>query len=143
MLIKDVMKTDVKTIDKDATIQKAAQLMNKYRVGCLIVVKDDRLMGIITEDDILRKVVSKAKDPSKISVKKCMTKEVIMVSPSDDIETAIEIMLKKRIKKLPVVSGNKLIGIVTSTDICMAEPKLMKRISELLLIPSERKMVAG
>jgi CBS domain-containing protein len=143
MLVKDVMNADVKTVDADATIQEAAQLMSRHRVGCLIVTKDSRLMGIITEDDILRKVVAEAKNASKGTVKDYMTKDVIMVSPSDDIETAIQIMLDKKIKKLPVVSGNRLIGIVTTTDICTAEPELIKKVSELLLVPGEKKMVAG
>lgn len=143
MLVKDVMNTDVKTVEAGATIQEAAQLMGRHRVGCLIVTKETRLMGIITEDDILRKIVAEDKDVHKAVVSDYMTKDVIMVSPSDDIETAIQIMLDKKIKKLPVVSGNKLIGIVTTTDICTAEPQLIKKISELLLVPSEKKVVAG
>lgn len=143
MLVKDVMVTDVKTIEQESTVQEAAKEMVKNRVGSLIVVKETRLVGIVTEDDILKKVVAENKNPSKVRVKEIMTRKVIMIDPNEDLDYALEIMKSKKIKKLPVVAGNKLIGIVTTTDICMAEPMAIKKLSELLLIPQDRKIIAG
>lgn len=144
MLVKDVMNTDVKTIDKDSTVQEAAEIMNKFGIGSLIVIKgEDNMVGIVTERDMMSKIVAKAKDSSKTRVSEIMTKKVIMVSPNSDIEDAVHIMLDKKIKKLPVLENNKLIGIVTSVDLCSAQPKLIEQVGSLLLFSKKKKAVAG
>jgi CBS domain-containing protein len=144
MLVKDIMNPDVKTIRKDATIKEAAELMSQFSIGSLIVVEDStRVIGIITERDILMKIVAKAKDASTELVEDSMTKEVIMVDAETDIDDAAEIMLEKKIKKLPVISKNSLIGIVTSMDLCTASPKMIERLGKVLLLPKEKKVVAG
>ncbi|MFQ5647924.1 MAG: CBS domain-containing protein, partial [Candidatus Aenigmatarchaeota archaeon] len=81
MQVKDVMNPDVKTIKKDSTIQEAADLMSRYSIGSLIVVVETRVVGIITERDILQKVVAGGKDATKTAVEEVMTKEVIMIGP--------------------------------------------------------------
>ncbi|MBI4173191.1 MAG: CBS domain-containing protein [Candidatus Aenigmarchaeota archaeon] len=143
MLVKDVMNPSVAIIDGSATAQEAAKMMGDGDMGSLIVVKGDLLLGIITERDILRKVVAVSRDPKKAKVTEIMTKDVIMIGPDDDIEDAVEIMLAKRIKRLPVVKGSALIGIVTATDICAAEPKMIKQLTELMLLPQAKKVMAG
>ena len=143
MLVRDVMRTDVKTIEPDANIQEAAEKMTRFRIGSLIVTEGTRLVGIITERDILMKIVAKAKDPAKTKVSDIMTKEVIMISPDKDLEEAALVMVEKKIKKLPVLLYDKLIGIITATDICAAQPKLMEEISQILIIPGRRKIVGG
>lgn len=141
--VKDIMNTDVKTITPDSTVQKAAKKMDEFGIGSLIVVKDGKLTGIVTERDILEKVVAKAKLSSQVMVKDIMTKEVIMVRPDMEVEDASEIMMEKRIKKLPVIKDDSLIGIITATDIVTAQPMLMQQLSELMMVPGKRKIVAG
>lgn len=143
MIVKDVMNREVKTIKGDETAKTAATKMIQEGIGCLIVVTDSRLEGIVTRDDIIHKVVATAKNAEKLKVKDIMTKNVIMVSPSDDLDYIVDVMKKKKIKKLPVVEGSNLIGIVTSTDICNAEPRMIKDLAEVLLLPREKRMVAG
>jgi len=143
MIVRDVMNTDVKTIKKDATIQEAADLMSKYSIGSLIVVVDSRVIGIITERDILKKVVAAGQDAAQTKVKDIMTEDVIMIGPDTDIEDAAEIMMEKRIKKLPVVSQHRLIGIITATDLCTASPKIIEQLGTLLLLPRRKRAVAG
>ena len=137
------MNTDVKTINENSTVKKAAVEMNKFRIGSLVVVKGSKLSGIITERDIIDSVVAEAKDSSKVKVKEIMTKEVIMVSPSKDISEAAELMIEKKIKKLPVMKGKQIVGIITATDICAAEPKIIEQIGALMLFPKEKKNIAG
>jgi len=91
MIVKDVMNTDVKTIKGDATVQEAAEEMKKFRIGSLVVVKDSRLAGIITERDILDKVVAEAEDSSKIRVKAVMSTHLIMVTQDKDIGEAAQL----------------------------------------------------
>jgi len=143
MLVKDVMNPDVKTISPDATVQEAAALMTKFSIGSLIVVEDTKVVGIITERDIMTKVVAEAADASQVKVKDIRTKDVIMIDADADVEDAVEIMMEKKIKKLPVISRNRLIGIVTSMDLCTASPKIIERLAELLLLPRKRRFVAG
>jgi len=142
MQVREIMISDVKTIEKDATIQEAAEVMSKHGIGSLIVTEDSRVIGIVTERDILIKVVSESKDATKTYVKDIMTKEVIMIKPDADIEDAADIMMERKIKKLPVVEGNALIGIITSVDVCTASPKVIEKLGEILLT-SKKKIVAG
>jgi CBS domain-containing protein len=141
--VKDIMNTDVKTIKPDESVQKAAEIMKEFRIGSLIVITGTKLVGIITERDILNGVVAEDKVPSEVKVEDVMTREVIMVSPEMGIEEAVDLMMEKKIKKLPVVSSDKLIGIVTVTDIITAEPKMLKQLGTLMLFAKAKKPVAG
>ena len=143
MLVKEVMNRNVKTIDTEANVQKAAELMSKFGIGSLIVVKNNKLKGILTERNILGGVVAKSLDATDTKVKDIMTKEVVFIKPELDVEEAAEIMVDKNIKKLPVILRNQLVGIITASDICAAQPKLMESLSTLLMIPGRRKLVAG
>lgn len=143
MLVKEIMNKEVKTVRGQTSIKDAARSMNKFSIGSLIVVKDSQLIGIITERDILEKIVAEGKDPAKIIVKDIMTKDVILIKPSTDAQDAVDIMHKNKIKKLPVVLGNKVIGILTVSDLCAIQPKFVEKLSALFLFPRERKTVAG
>jgi CBS domain-containing protein len=144
MLVRDIMTKDVKTIEPGETIQAAALRMQKNNVGSLIVVKDGSLQGIITERDVITKVVAKALDSSKTKVSAAMVRKVVMITPEKDIEDAAEIMVEKGIKKLPVLSGDKLIGMLTSMDIVAAQPKLMEQMASLFVSASKgKKIMAG
>lgn len=143
MLVHEVMNKDVKTVAPNSTIKDAAEQMKEFRIGSLVVVNNAKLVGILTERDILDKVVATAENSSKMKVKDVMTTEVVMIRPDLDVSEAAEIMVEKKIKKLPVVKGNKLVGIVTASDICAAEPKLMEQIGVLMLVPREKKRLAG
>lgn len=143
MIVKDIMNPHVETIKPDASSKQAAIMMVEKGIGSLIVVTDSKLEGIVTRDDIMHKVVAEGRDPSSVKVKNIMTKNVVMVSPSDELEYIVDVMKSKKIKKLPVVEGSQLIGIVTTSDVCNAEPEMLKELSEVLLLPREKKVVAG
>lgn len=143
MIVKDIMNPEVETITPEESTRDAARHMVEKGIGSLIVIKGSQLVGIVTRDDILHKVVAPGKDPAAVKVQNIMTKEVIMVSPSDELDYVVDVMKSKKIRKLPVVEGSNLIGIVTSTDICNAEPTMLKELSEILLLPREKKVVAG
>ena len=142
MMVKDVMVKDVKTIEKGSSIKEAAEKMTEMRIGSLIVTDSTgKMVGIVTESDIL-KVVASGKSISLV-VDEVMTKQVYYVKPEDDIRDAADIMIKNKVKKLPVISGSALIGIVTMTDIGAAEPKLLDQLSQLMLFGQKQKFVAG
>jgi CBS domain-containing protein len=143
MQVKDVMNRDVKTIEPSESVQEAAAKMSRFSIGSLIVIKNGSLQGIVTERDIMSKVVAKALDASKTRVSSVMTKSVVMVAPDREVEEAAEVMIEKGIKKLPVISGDKLVGILTSMDIVIAQPKMTEQMASLFLTARQKKAVAG
>ena len=143
MLVKDVMNRDVKTIEPGETILEAAKRMNEFRIGCLVVVRKTELVGIVTERDILEKVVAEDKRASRVRVSQAMTRDPVMIGEGKDILEAVDAMNKSHIKKLPVVSGQRLVGILTVTDLAMVQPELIKQISAIMAFPKKGRPVAG
>ncbi len=134
MEIVDIMIQDVITIDVDATVQKAAKIMNRHEIGCLIVVQRGKVVGIMTERDLLKKVVEQYKNPEKTKVQDIMSKRLIVGAPSMEIADAVRLMLQKKIKKLPIVVDGELIGLITLTDVARTtriEPQMVGVIKEL------------
>jgi CBS domain-containing protein len=124
-------------------VQNVARKMVKSNIGALLVTNGTKLVGIVTERDIIAKVMAEGKDPQTVKVCEIMTEEVIMVGPNQDIEDAADVMTEKKIKKLPVVSGGQLVGIITATDIVAAEPAMLEKMSALLFFAKTKKPVAG
>jgi len=117
-IIEQKMKKDVVKIRWNKSVRYAGQILKAVDIGCIIVVDEkDNLAGILTERDIVQKVVAKGLDPDKTQVKDIMSRDVITVDKQKSIEDAVRIMDQKKIKKLPVIDNGKLIGIVTMTDL--------------------------
>ena len=131
MLVKDVMNTNVVVAKADATIREASEVMNKYNIGSLVVVKDSGIAGIITEHNVLESVAA-GRNPDETKIAEIMSSEVVTVAPDSTVEQAVDLMVKHKIKKLPVVDGEKLAGIVTASDIIVVEPKLVASIANLI-----------
>ena len=117
MPIKEIMTKNVCTARGSESLLNATKKMLEFGVGSIVVVESERPIGIVTERDIIEKVVVKNKIPEKVKLKDIMTRPVITVGPTTSLKEAINIMIKKGIRRLPVVDGGKLIGIVTDTDI--------------------------
>ncbi|MFH8086780.1 MAG: CBS domain-containing protein [Candidatus Aenigmatarchaeota archaeon] len=132
MLIKDVMNRNVIVTKPETSVREAAKIMSKYHIGSLIVLEEEKIAGIITEGDILKKVIVEGKDLDETKVRDIMTENVITITPDKTIDDAVKIMTEKRIKKLPVVDNDKLIGIITASDIMVVEPKLIEAIASLI-----------
>ena len=99
-------------IDSDMTIKKAAKIMSKRRIGSLIVLKEDKIAGIVTEHDIMENVSSPDKRVSSI-----MSRKVRTLDHDDSIDNAAMFMAKHKIKRLPITEKGKLVGIITATNI--------------------------
>ena len=129
-----VMVNRVITTKKEATVEDAVKLMNKYEIGCLVVVENGRPIGIITERDLLKRVLAKSREPRNAKVTEIMSKPLISAAPNTEIEKATKLMYHKKIKKLPIVEKGKLIGLVTLSDILRIQPELI-RYSKLWKFP--------
>lgn len=109
------MTKEVTTIDKNKTVFDAAELMSTTGLGCLIVVVQGYPVGIVTERDIVRRVVAK-RASFDLKVAEVMTKTLITVEPDTSLREAARIMSTNKIRRLPVLKQNKLVGIVVSSD---------------------------
>lgn len=134
MELKDIMVKNVVTAEADESVKEAAKRMNLYGIGCLIVVDKGKVVGIFTERDILIKVVEASKNAGKTKVSEIMSTKLVVGSPDMDVVDAARMMLQKKIKKLPVVTDSKLVGLVTFTDIVRTvrmEPEMLNVIKDL------------
>ncbi len=131
--VEDVMVKDVITIDEDSTVKEAAKVMNNFEIGCLVAVRKGKAVGIITERDLLKRVVAEAKDADKTKVKDVMSTPLIVVEPDMGLEEAVRLMFQMKIKKLPVVDGKRLVGLVTLTDIARFQPQMIKILKQLAM----------
>ena len=129
--VRDVMVREVITVDEDSTVKEAVDVMNEFQIGSLIVLEKGRAMGIVTERDFLRRVIAGAKDVMNTKVKEIMTTPLVVVEPSMDLEEAVKLMFREKIKKLAVVDANKLVGIVTLTDIARFQPQMIRILKQL------------
>ena len=129
--VRDVMVREVITVDENSTVKEAVDVMNEFQIGSLIVLEKGRAMGIVTERDFLRRVLAGAKDVLNTKVKEIMTTPLVVVEPSMDLEDAVKLMFQSKIKKLAVVDANKLVGIVTLTDIARVQPQMIGMLKQL------------
>jgi len=141
--VEDIMIEEVITVEADATVMKAVKLMNKHEIGCLIVTKSRKPIGIVTERDLLKRVLAESKDAEKIKVWEVMSAPLMFVDRHLDVEDAVKFMLKMKIKKLPIVKGGKLQGLVTLTDLVRFQPQMvsiLKKLSALELPSPPRRL---
>ena len=115
--VSEIMSKEVTSLEFDRTAKEAAKVMEEGGFGCLLVTQKGNVVGIVTERDLVRKVLAKNGDPNKIKLQDIMSKPVITVSPSMQVGDASRLMSEKRIRRLPVMDGGLLVGIITTTDI--------------------------
>jgi len=133
---KEVMTREVCTAAPDEPLHAAAKKMIEFGVGSIVVVEGGEPKGIVTEKDILGKVVAKNKTPSEVKLHEIMSSPVITILPTTSIREATKIMIKRGIRRLPVIDDGKLVGIVTDTDIL----NISMDISELIGLIDERSL---
>lgn len=122
-------------VEASSSAKNAARMMNKFGVSSLIVSSEGDVVGILTERDILTRVVASGQDPEQVEVSEIMSEPIIVVNPDTPIEQAVQIMLMERIKKLPVMEKDegkiRLVGILSMTDIARMQPHLIENIKNL------------
>jgi CBS domain-containing protein len=124
--VEDVMIREIITIDENATVKEAAEVMNENDISCLIAARKGKAIGIITERDLLKRVIVEAKNPRKTKVAEVMSTPLKLISPDTTLEDAVRVMFDKKIKKLPVAEKNQIIGLVSLTDIARCQPAIMR-----------------
>jgi len=138
MLVKDVMTSPAIAIQEDGTANKVATLMDKHDVGCIIVTtKDAKPLGIITERDLVVRVLAKNVVPDTIAAKEVMTSPLMTIEPDVTITDAARRMSRLNIRRLGVMYKGQLVGIVSSKDVLAVMPELLEIIQEKALIEGE------
>ncbi|MBS7616543.1 CBS domain-containing protein [Candidatus Bathyarchaeota archaeon] len=138
MLVRDVMSSPVITVDEDTTANHVAELMDKHELGCIIVTnKEGKPIGIITERDLITRVLAKNLKPDALKANEVMTSPLITVEPSETISEAARKMSRLKIRRLGVIYKGQLIGILSSKDILGVMPELIETIQEKALIEGE------
>ncbi len=134
-LVSDIMKKKVTSIDETKTIKEAASLMNKAKIGSIIITKDDIPVGILTERDFVTKIAVE-EIPLSVTLSQVMIKPLLVVAPNQTVWEAAEIMKNMQVHRLAVQEGNKIIGMVTTTDlvkICsIGSDSNLQRIADLI-----------
>lgn len=130
MPVKDAMTVNVHTLDTSTNVTEVAKVMVNEGIGSVIVMEEDKPVGIICERDLLEKVISSDVKPSNMAAKDIMADDLITTDPATDLLDAMRTMVKNDIGHLPVVEGEKLTGIVTVQDLLEVVPQLLEIIPE-------------
>ena len=120
MKVRELMVKNVITLQTDTSVHEATKILNENKIGCLVVVRDGNIKGILTKRDLLERVLEKCKNPKETKTSEIMTTDVIVGEPDMEICEATNIMIKNKIKKLPIVEESQLVGMVTLSDIARA-----------------------
>jgi CBS domain-containing protein len=131
VLVRDVMSKNMKTARPDSKLREVIQKMIKFNIGSVIVMKRGKPAGIITERDVLENLVEINRSMDLTEAKDIMSGPLITIEEYADIEQASKLMIKNKIKKLPVVNDGNLIGIITTSDIVRATELLTGTLKEL------------
>jgi len=115
--VRDIMQKNVITIEHDKSALEAAQLLSEKDISFLVVIKDGKPIGVVTEKDFVRKIASNDKQASKIPLSDIMSYKFRWVEPSTEIEDAVQKMLNNNIRRLIVLENEKLVGVITQTDL--------------------------
>ncbi|MBI2233245.1 MAG: amino acid permease [Candidatus Aenigmarchaeota archaeon] len=117
MKISPIMVRNVKTVASRDTVRKAVTVMNRHKIGSVVVLDKGKVVGIVTERDVLKRVVAVNKKPESVRCKSIMSRPVKTIDAEESVVDAIELMARYRIKKLVVTKGREIAGIITATDI--------------------------
>jgi CBS domain-containing protein len=132
VLVRDIMSKDVKVVRPDSSVKEVVATMNKFDIGSILVVQGNRPVGIITERDILRRIVQPCLAPETLAARQVMTSPLLTINKTASIDEAAKLMAKEKVKKLPVMDKQKLVGIVTLTDIVTKVPTMLSILEELV-----------
>jgi CBS domain-containing protein len=130
MKLRDIMREGfLFTVSKTATVQEAARVMNDNNVGIVAIVDGERIIGLFSERDAVRRVINKQRDPATTTMLEVMTRELVIADEEEDCETAMRSMDQANIRHLPVVRGTQVVSMLSIRDLMRID---MERMGEEL-----------
>ena len=115
--VRDIMEKNVITIEHNKTALDVSKLLKEKEISFVVISKEEEPIGLVSERDIVRKISAEDKKASEVSIEEVMSKNFRWVKPQDDIEIAIQKMLNNSIRRLLVIDNEKLVGVITQTDL--------------------------
>jgi CBS domain-containing protein len=115
--VREIMTQNPTAVRRDSTVGEAAQLMKREDVGSLPVVDGDTLVGIVTDRDIVLRVVAEGREPGSTTVGEVHSDDPVAVEPEQDLDEALQQMARHQVRRLPVVDGGRLVGVVAQADV--------------------------
>jgi CBS domain-containing protein len=115
--VRDYMRKNISTIDSESSAAEASKTMSKDKVGYIIVLEKGRPVGIVTERDLVLKVIAEDRDPKEAKVVECMSSPLVTIAPNKSIEEAVETMKKHGFRRLVVVKDDIIYGIFAARDL--------------------------
>ena len=141
MPVKEIMSVNVVTMPPDATVLEVAKSMAKIDIGSIVIVKAERAIGIITETDIVTRVVAEQKDPKTTKAMDVMSSPLIHITPNTALTEAMRVMTRAGIRRVAILKNDSLAGIITSRDILRWSPELIDVMVESLRLKNEQGSV--
>lgn len=141
MKAEDVMTREVVTLDENVSVKKAADLMAQEGVSAIVATSEGKAIGILTERDILKRIVAEDKNARETKVKEIMSSPLVTIGPKTDLEGAAHLMFEKKIKNLPVVHESRLVGLVSLQDICRLQPEILRILRQVMETPKNLQRV--
>lgn len=117
--VRDVMTKDVVTCQAGDNLAQAARKMRDEDIGAVLVMKDSKLCGIVTDRDIAIRAVADGKDPNQVKLSEVCSQEVVIITPDKPVNEAVKMMRDKALRRLPVVDGGKPVGVVSLGDLAV------------------------
>jgi CBS domain-containing protein len=137
MFVKDIMAVNVVTMPLDASVFQVAKSMSDMDISSVIITDEDRPLGIITEADIVRRVIVLNRDPKTTPASEIMSSPIIHVEPGTPLTDAMRVMAKSNIRRVAVLKNNSLAGIITSRDLLRWSPELIDILVESLRLKDD------
>ena len=131
--VRDVMTPGVRTVDPSQSLAEAAEVMRGEDVGSVPVEAEGRLIGIVTDRDIVTRAVAERRDPQTVKVDEIASRELVTVEPEQDLDEALALMARHQVRRLPVVEEGRLVGMLAQADVALEakEKKVGETIEEI------------
>ena len=132
---REIMSKNVEVIRDTETIAEAARRLAELGVGAMPICDGDRLQGMLTDRDIVTKIVARDRDPNEVTARELEMGKPVTIGADDSVELALETMTRHKVRRLPVIDGHSLVGIISQADLVRVLPK--DRAGELVAAISE------
>jgi len=118
--IRDLMTSSPATAEPSSTVADVAQVMAQEDVGPVPIVEGGRLVGLVTDRDLVIRVIAEGRDPNSTTIGEIASADLVTVQPDSDLNEALQLMAQNQVRRLPVVEGDQLVGIVAQADVARA-----------------------
>ncbi len=117
--VREVMTPAVRTVRPSQTLAEAAEVMKGEDIGSVPVVEEDRLVGMLTDRDIVIRAVAERRDPQAVKVDEVASRQPVTVEPEQDLDEALALMARRQVRRLPVVEDGQLVGMLAQADVAL------------------------